>query len=168
MTKVFFNGTTGWRFSSASPSRVLSTCALDEVIPLIGTVEEATASGSFAALMLSYEAAPAFDRALTTHAAGSFPLAWAAIFEQSINHLATTTATYSPGKWQPLVTREQYGTSIKRVRELIARGDTYQVNYTVPFACDFSGDPFAWYLALCEAQSVLYPTYLDLGRYQIL
>src|SRR3954451_24558128 len=100
MTSVFFNGSPGWRSASDSASRVLSTCALDEVIPLIRTVEEATASGSFAALMLSYEAAPAFDNALTTHASGSFPLAWAAIFEQSINHLVTTTATYSPGKWQ--------------------------------------------------------------------
>src|SRR3954452_5877575 len=164
MTTVFFNGSAAWRFGSDSASRVLSTCALDEVIPLLRSVEEATASGSFAAVMVSYEAAAAFDNALTTHPARSFPLAWAAIFEQSVNGTSIPGTSYSAGEWQPLITREQYGGSIKKVRELIACGDTYQVNFTVPFRCDFNGDSLAWFLNLCDAQEVLYPAYLDLGR----
>src|SRR4051794_28616917 len=104
MTTVFFNGSPAWRFGSDSASRVLSTCALDEVIPLLRTVEEALFSVLFAGVLLSYKAAAVFDRALTTHPAGSFPLAWAAIFEQSMNGTSIPGASHSPGKWQPLIT----------------------------------------------------------------
>ena len=55
-----------------------------------------------------------------------------------------------------------------RIRELIAAGDTYQVNYSFPLTSTFNGDTYAWYRSLCLAQGAQYSAYLDLGRYKVL
>ena len=115
--------------------------------------------------MLSYEAAPAFDPAMVTRPPSDFPLAWAATFAHTTpnrtEHCLTNT-------WAPLVTRTEYDRSVARVRELIAAGDTYQVNYSFPLTASFEGDAFAWFQDLCAAQGAHYSAYLDLGRYKVL
>src|SRR4051812_1788152 len=87
MPKVIFgNSESGspdnWCFRSEGAVEILSAKKLDEVLPLLTAVEEATASDRWAIVMLSYEAAPAFDRALVTHEPGDSPLAFAAIFSE--------------------------------------------------------------------------------------
>ncbi|MDQ3175033.1 MAG: aminodeoxychorismate synthase component I, partial [Acidobacteriota bacterium] len=125
-------------------------------------------------VMLSYEAAPAFDNALKTHAPGFLPLAWAAVFDKPTPEIPATIAPeFSAGSydliaWESQVSRSEYSDAVSRVRDLIARGDTYQVNYTFPLRSHFEGDPRAWYETLCSAQGAEYCSYLDLGRYKIL
>lgn len=175
MAKVIFGGAPAgvarddWQFNSDCATTILSAATLIEVPPLLKAVEEATASGAFAVVMLSYEAAPVFDRALKTHQPADFPLAWAAIFNSPpAPAKETTTGNYNVTLWQPLVARSQYEASIEQIRDLIARGHTYQVNYTFPLVCEFNGDPLAWYNDLCLAQGAPYSAYLDLGRHKIL
>ena len=117
------------------------------------------------AVMLSYEAAPAFDSALVTHQPSDFPLAWAAILTDTRN---TSTGVSSSSRWIPRVSRDEYDESVARIKELIAAGDTYQVNYSFPLTASFKGDSFAWFHDLYLAQSAPYSAYLDLGRYQVL
>ena len=128
--------------------------------------EREARSGSHVAVLLSYEAAPAFDPAFVTHAPSDFPLAWAAVFDDApdLSERSCTSAIV----WEPLVSRDEYDRSVSRVRELIAAGDTYQVNYTFPLTASFNGDAFAWYQDLCVAQGAQYSVYLDLGRYKVL
>lgn len=165
-----------------SPNRIHSANQLAEVVPLINSAEEAAASGSWVVLMLTYEAAPAFDWALKTHKPSFFPLALAAFFNkpstEHYEHRDTETgrqlvkpheaASYHMTGWEPQVTRTQYDEAINTIRELIAQGDTYQVNYTFPLVSSFAGDARHWYENLCSAQDAEYCVYLDLGRYKIL
>jgi para-aminobenzoate synthetase/4-amino-4-deoxychorismate lyase len=139
---------------------------IEDVISVLQFAEHEARSGSHVALMLSYEAAPAFDPAFVTHQLSDFPLAWAAVFEGSIEH--DEHARSSSTTWEPLVSRDEYDRSVTRIRELIAAGDTYQVNYTFPLTSSFKGDAFAWYRDLCLAQGAQYSVYLDLGRYKVL
>jgi len=158
-----------WRFNSSAPTRIISTNLISEVIPLLQQVEAATDANAFAVLLLSYEASSAFDRVLRTHKSEQFPLAWAAIFETSQRAEATPVEEpYRAGNWQPLVSTTEYAESIAKIRDLIARGYTYQVNYSLPFVCEFSGSAEAWFEDLCNAQKAPYSAYLDLGRYKIL
>ena len=122
--------------------------------------------GSHVAVLLSYEAAPAFDSAFVTHAPSDFPIAWAAVFDDAAEPAALEP--YSSTTWNPLVARDEYDRSVSRIRELIAAGDTYQVNYSFPLTSSFNGDAFAWYRDLCIAQGAQYSVYLDLGRYKVL
>jgi para-aminobenzoate synthetase/4-amino-4-deoxychorismate lyase len=119
--------------------------------------------------MLSYESAPAFDNALKTQPSGFLPLAWAAVFDEpSPVKPDLDAATYELIGWEPRVTPSQYLQAISKIRELIARGDTYQVNYTFPLVATFTGDPKSWYRDLCLAQGAEYCAYVDLGRFKIL
>jgi para-aminobenzoate synthetase/4-amino-4-deoxychorismate lyase len=154
-----------------SPTRVLYANQLPEILPLLKSAEAAAASGSWVALMLSYEAAPAFDRALKTHRPGLLPLAMGAVFDGPTtepSEVVGPTGGYKLSSWTPQVTRTQYNQGIEAIRELIARGDTYQVNYTFPMTSSFPGDSVRWYENLCRAQGAEYSVYLDLGRYKIL
>ena len=138
---------------------------MDEVVPVLEFAESEARSGSHVAVMLSYEAAPAFDSAFVAHAPSDFPLAWASsdLCDPCANPLNAVASS-----WQPLVTRAEYDCAVARIRDLIAAGDTYQVNYSFPLTSSFSGDPYAWYRSLCMAQRAPYSVYLDLGRYKVL
>lgn len=154
-----------------SPVTAYYANQLEEVIPLLRSAEAASRSGAWVALMLSYEAAPAFDDALATHRTGFFPLAWAAVFDHPAPATIASEVTansYDLTSWEAQISRSQYSDAVRRIRDLIARGDTYQVNYTFPLLSHFNGDSRAWYETLCNAQGAEYCSYLDLGRYKIL
>ena len=158
-----------WHLSSNSTAGVLSANRLEQVLPLLESVAAAAASGAWAVVLLSYEAAPIFDKALKAHPRDDFPLAWAHIFDQPCSPPAENPwRDYEATPWRPLIERSQYESSVERIRHLIARGHTYQVNYTFPMVCDFSGDSLSWYRRLCLGQSAAYSAYLDLGRYKVL
>jgi len=141
---------------------------LADVVPLLDAAEAEALAGSYVAVMLSYEAAPAFDCAFKTHSFHSLPLAWAAVFPDSSEFPTKCAGNYSTASWQPQITRSKYTSSVERIREMISAGDTYQVNYSFPLISKFSGDAYAWYRDLCIAQGAQYCAYLDLGRYKLL
>lgn len=151
------------------PITIYSTYRVEEVVPILRSVEAATDSGCWAVLLLSYEAAPAFDSALKTHECSPLPLAWAAVFDQPPQERTYSAGgSYQVGAWQPQIQRAQFCEAIGKIHELIARGDTYQVNYTFPLVSEFKGDSKAWYRDLCLAQGAEYCAYFDLERYKVL
>jgi para-aminobenzoate synthetase/4-amino-4-deoxychorismate lyase len=140
---------------------------LTDVLPVLEFAEREARSGSHVAVMLSYEAAPAFDSALVTHEPTDFPLAWAAVFEHD-PECVQESSVFRPVAWTPRVSRDEYDAAITRIHDHIAAGNTYQVNYSFPLTSAFSGDPYAWYRNLFLAQGAPYSVYLDLGRFKIL
>jgi para-aminobenzoate synthetase/4-amino-4-deoxychorismate lyase len=171
---------TDWSCTFSNPTKTLVATRLDEVLPLITDAEQIARSGNTVVLMLSYEAAPAFDPALVTHTDSALPLpfAWATVFTE-VKHAEElpdfnsaisnrTSETFAVGEWKPKITKAEYDESIHQIRDLIARGDTYQVNYSFPLITTFSGDPLSYYHQLCRSQDAPYSTYLDLGRYKVL
>lgn len=154
-----------------NPRRVVVAHVLDEVVPALAHVEAAVADGLYAAGYLAYEAAPAFDAALATHpATGQFPLLWYGLYEKMQIEPTTeiSTRSFAVGPWEPLVDAGNYAQAIHRIRELIAAGDTYQVNYTFPMRTTFHGDALDWFWSLWRAQRTDFAAFIDAGRYQIL
>lgn len=153
----------------SNPLRTFSAHSLEEVLPLLQAIDEEAKAGFWVVTMLSYESAPAFDSALRTHPPRAFPLAWAGVFRTSSPETESSREErYSFGPLNPAVTRSEFDGAVLRIRELIAQGDTYQVNYTFPLTTRFKGDPESWYHKLCEAQEAQYSAYLDLGDYKVL
>ncbi len=68
----------------------------------------------------------------------------------------------------PSQKKEDYLSQISKVKEYIAAGDTYQVNYTLKLLFDFEGSPEALYKTLRLNQPVAYSAYLKLGKERIL
>jgi len=152
-----------------SPLTVLTATRHEDIHNLLESAEAASKSGHWVALMLSYEAAPAFDSAMKTREASELPLAWAAVFAAPPEDSESVEdQSYEVGTWTPLVSRADFSESIAQIRELIAAGDTYQVNYTFPLVASFKGDARSWFRDLCRAQGAEYCAYFDLGRFKIL
>ena len=64
--------------------------------------------------------------------------------------------------------REEYLARIAKIKEYIAAGDTYQVNYTLKLLFDFEGSAADLYETMRHNQSVSYGAWLKHGSQQIL
>jgi para-aminobenzoate synthetase / 4-amino-4-deoxychorismate lyase len=153
------------RGAFAAPEALLTANTADELPKLLGRVEAAARAGRWALGFVAYEAAGAFDRALTTHAA-KLPLACFAIFD-AVAPTPRARGDWLCGIWQDGVPRPAFDAAIATIRQGIARGDYYQVNFTGRLRAPFFGDSLALFDALRANQADAYCAYLDLGRWQI-
>lgn len=115
------------------PLGVLSAARRADVPPLLAEVRRQTQAGRVAVGWIAYEAAPAFDPALVVRPPGPVPLAWFALFARGENAGAPASPPGPPpftDVWRGAPTRERYSRAVSRIREHIAAGDTYQVNFT--------------------------------------
>src|ERR1044072_5513534 len=110
--------------SLTEPTAEIVARHIDEVLPVLEFAKRESIAGSYVAVMLSYEAAPAFDSVFAVHEPTDFPLAWAAAFSNASEIEKTSTPTISSNSWTPRVARDEYDNAVTRVRELIAAGDT--------------------------------------------
>ena len=151
------------------PEAVVTAHTLDEVQPALDRVQRAVTGGAHAAGFISYEAAPAFDPVLTVHSPGRVPLVWMGIYDEVVH--SRRQAPEQPvevGPWEHMISREAYERAIRAIRDYIAAGDTYQVNYSFPLSAPFHGDPLAWFYQLCAAQKGDYNAYVDAGVFKVL
>jgi para-aminobenzoate synthetase/4-amino-4-deoxychorismate lyase len=149
--------------------------SIEDVVPALARVEVAAASGLWAVGFVAYDAAPAFDQNLvvqsrrpgTVHS--DLPLVWFGLFATRLLNQDpdTNLGEYEISDWRWVDDRSAYERAVATVREHIAAGDVYQVNFTTRLRAVFAGDPVAFYHDLAAAQSGGYGTYLDTGRYQI-
>jgi para-aminobenzoate synthetase/4-amino-4-deoxychorismate lyase len=158
------------RFSD--PVEVVEVHALSDVVPALASVEEAVNSRSlWAAGFLAYDAAPAFDPALSVRPPSrTLPLMLFGLFRQPerLDRLPLDgCGGYSLGEWQPSLDPEAHRRAVASIREHIARGDTYQVNHTFSFQADFDGDPRSLFYEAQRAQQAAYAAYLSLDGHAI-
>jgi para-aminobenzoate synthetase/4-amino-4-deoxychorismate lyase len=159
----------GWNVSLSNPSRVLVARDLVEVIPLLRDAESAAKRGSWVALAISYDAAPAFDRAFDVHRDPEFPLLWCGIFDSGAQTEGRGSASgFTVSAFEPALPANEYLRAIATIKEYIAAGDTYQVNYTYPLRGSVSGDLFACFDTVARSQGAAYSAYLDIGTHRIL
>ncbi len=152
-----------------SPEEIIEASRLDQVLPGLALVEARVQEGLHAAGFVSYEASPAFDPKLETLPPDDFPLLWFGLYAepQRLARLPKPPINEPLPQldWQPNAERPQYDAAIAQIKEHIARGDTYQVNYTLRLHTPFDDDPWALFLRLAAAQSAGYAAYLDTGRF---
>jgi para-aminobenzoate synthetase/4-amino-4-deoxychorismate lyase len=151
-----------------NPVEIVSAHSHAEVRPALGRVERAAAQGLYAVGFVAYEAAPAFDRALSVRRhSDDLPLLWFGLFER-LSELEHTGGEFRVSDWTPSITRAEYERNVEAAREAIARGDTYQVNYTFRLRARFEGDDFAFYERLRAAQRTRFGAYVNAGRFRVL
>ncbi len=171
--------------SYENPQKILVAQRLEQVLPALQELETQVESrGLHAAGFLSYEAAPAFDSVLAVRPDPSgFPLLWFGLFPPPRAVAAPPPAPLSAPldgarnpvrslhgaglDWRPAVSRRAYTAAIQRIKQEIAAGNTYQVNYTYRLRAAFSGDPYALFCALAQAQPGGYLAYIESGPYTL-
>lgn len=155
---------------SGCVGQVVAACP-GEVNAALEEVERAVSRGLHAAGFIAYEAAAGLDPALKTRSHGAAPLVWFGLFERR-TELAEGRfcggRTYSLSAWRPSVASTEYADALAGIREYIAAGDTYQVNYSYRLRAAFEGDAGALYSDLCRSQRTAYSAFVDTGRFQVL
>lgn len=153
------------------PVEVVVAHRVEEVLPALARLDAAVSGeGMYAAGFLAYEAAGAFDGVLTTHDSPGVPLLWFGVFSacELLGWPPSEVGAFEVGAWTSKIGHGAYSAAIAAIREHIACGDTYQVNYTFPLTASFSGDALAWFASLCQAQGSGHYGYVDTGADVIL
>ncbi|HEV8621317.1 MAG TPA: aminodeoxychorismate synthase component I, partial [Actinomycetota bacterium] len=158
---------------------VIQARALDEVGPALDRVEEAARGGRWAAGFVAYEASPGLDPAMSVRGRergdpfAALPLLSFAIFERREDVAVFEPVAIDPpatddAAWTASIDRAQYDASVAAIRERIAAGDTYQVNYTFRLRAEVHRDEGDLYRDLCLSQRGGYAAHLSAGRFGVL
>jgi para-aminobenzoate synthetase/4-amino-4-deoxychorismate lyase len=161
-----------WLYFTA-PYQVISAKRLDDVLPALQKIERLVRENKwYAAGFLSYEAATAFDAALRTHALSSslapdFPYLWFGLYPEPLTvTLPEPNQTRQALSWLPTLEKDTYSSAITKIKEYIADGRTYQVNYTMRLKADFEGHTWQFFLNLAQDQNK-HAVLIDTGQYVI-
>ena len=149
------------RFSR--PLRVLSARRVCDVIPVLRAATDEAERGRYAVGYLCYEAAPAFDPVFQTNESGPIPLAWFGIYDQvaTVDRMRFQVDELHCN-WSPIPDRHAYHQAIRRIRDYIASGDTYQVNFTTRLTTPFHDSTETLFGNLLAHQPRGYSAYLHI------
>lgn len=154
--------------SFSRPQAVLQARTAADVLPALEKAAHLVETRSlWAAGLVAYEASPAFDQAMRIRTPGPMPLLWLGLFPQPAETGPPPPTDAVEIAWQPDVDEGAYLQAIQRIKAHIARGDTYQVNYTLRLRAPFSGDPWRLFGALVKGQGSGYPAFVHTGRFAV-
>jgi aminodeoxychorismate synthase, component I, bacterial clade len=168
------------------PLQTIAAKALDDLPGLFRHIEQALADGYYAAGFLSYECGYHFERFKDIALAEqSLPLAWFGIYRKPLifDHktglfegrsllFADEPAKETPSTFTDSValaiSKDDYRAKIERIKDYIAAGETYQVNFTdrVSIAAEIGAD--VAFTTLLQQQPVAYSALLNVEGHQIL
>jgi para-aminobenzoate synthetase/4-amino-4-deoxychorismate lyase len=166
-----------WHFYH--PLEIIAVHRLAEIPAALFEVEnQVSRLGRWAAGFLSYEAAPAMDSTFQVNRADAdFPLLWFGIYPEPAclarGDIFDTPGDVSmPGPWLPTVCETGYGQAIGQIKEYIAQGETYQVNFTYRLRAEHAQKaplPPAWpiFASLASAHAAPYAAFLETERWAI-
>ena len=158
--------------SFSKPRKIYSIGKLEQILTTLEQIEsQVQEQGLWAAGWISYEASPAFDTALMTHAPGEFPLLWFGLFDKcevidldqwvSSDHVDVFQQTI----WSLNSNLPDYTQKINQIKNQIRDGNTYQVNYTIRQYADL--DISAEDVFLGFAANAKYGAFIDTGRFAL-
>jgi len=156
------------RFSD--PQHIFTAERVSDVAAVLEAVEDAVATEGVTAVgYVGYEAAAAFDTALKTHAPDGFPLVWFGLYAagEPVPAPVAPAVAAAPQAWTPSLTDEAYHDAVGRVRDYIAAGDTYQVNFSFRLRTEAPADPWALFCQMVGGQSAGYAAYVDTGDWVV-
>jgi len=150
------------------PEKIISASQMHEVLTCLQEVQEWVKKGYYAAGFLSYESAPAFDSSLKTKADYQMPLLWFGLYKEPTYQVMASQGSYSLTEWEPDTNESEYREAIQSIKDAIAKGITYQTNYTIRLHARFQGDAFALFDKMKKAQKANFCAYIHTGEHSIL
>jgi para-aminobenzoate synthetase/4-amino-4-deoxychorismate lyase len=169
----------------SNPVAIITCFNLDAISPAFGKLEAFLDKGYWAAGFFSYELGYGWED-FKIKRRFPFPLIWLGIFNRPLifNHLEgrflnplsgslPANKIISPSKYQIKEIRlneklPEYIRNIQQIKNYIAQGLTYQVNYTIKCRFKFQGSSFSLYQNLRNTQPVAYSSFIRDRRFSLL
>lgn len=161
----------------SNPIAEISCLELENIKAAFTELEDYISRGYYAAGFISYEAGFSFEENLKRLKTGSgFPLLWFGIYkkpmifrhDRNIDFMRFKKSLYDVSNLRMNISERDYINNIRKIKDFIRRGDTYQVNYTFKYKFNFSGSALSLYHDLREKQSVSYSAFIKSGGFSIL
>jgi len=162
-------------FLFQNPVNVISVSNTDDLPQAFAQIEAALSSGFYAAGFFSYECGYHFENHPSPNP-GDLPFAWIGIYREPIvfDH-ANGEFTANLSVEDPLlhnatleITPAEYTAAILKIKDYIAAGETYQVNFTDAVSFHTESEPAALFQSLQRRQSVAYSALLNVAGRHIL
>jgi para-aminobenzoate synthetase / 4-amino-4-deoxychorismate lyase len=160
-----------WRLYE-NPREVIALSNAGALTDTLRRIEKHVSAGGEAAGLLHYEAGYAFEpllRPLLPRQTGA--LLWFGLYEnvsvfedivfpasEHISQIENLAAT---------ILRDQYSKTLNEIRELIAVGEVYQINFTHPVRFHLKSSAWRLFLDLCRRHPVPYAAFINAGEQQI-
>lgn len=154
----------GWLFEN--PVEIIECDDPDEVDNALDRIEEAGVDGLYAAGYMAYELGYLLEPKLAPllPPGRRHPLIWMGLFGEPLRLDRRGVAGFLDTRGDPrpcsaeagdqTVDRDRYLKAVGRVRDYIAAGDVYQINYTFHHRFHLTGDPVSFYRELRRRQPV--------------
>jgi para-aminobenzoate synthetase / 4-amino-4-deoxychorismate lyase len=159
------DGRSGRWLHFRNPREVRTATRLEDVLPCLRDVEALTQQrGLWAAGFVSFDASAAFDSALVARQASDFPLLCFALYappEEVPPPDREPVPAGAPLHWSPDLAANEYADAIRRIRDYIRAGDTYQVNYTFRLQAPYPGDARALFRRMIRSQGPSFGAFLE-------
>ncbi len=99
-----------------------------------------------------------------------FPYALFCAYEKPLpcSHHHDAYCNYTINNLSLNISKHQYLTNLKKIKDYISCGDIYQANYTMKYKFDFKGSALGLYLDLKQKQNAAYNVFAKCGDYHIL
>jgi len=156
-----------------NPSFVIECHKLSELESIFNRMEDALNKGYYLAGFISYEAGYAFENIFSSHQTYDFPLVCFGAY-RTPHPLPLSLG--ERGEIEPPIVRikrgegikQHYLSAIKTIKQHLAAGDTYQVNYTFKYKFNLNGSPFDLYQRLKKRQATPYSAFIETNDFTIL
>lgn len=184
LESAFCNEPEGGALLFSDPLEVVTLATLNDIEPFFRRLEEKSTAGFHLAGWLTYEAGYAFEKRLLhglspddSHLPPS-PLGWFGVYREPERFSAAEVQELfaEPGLRSDLIitdlsfnlSEEEYGRKIERIKEQIAAGNLYQVNFTGRYRFTSNSEPTALFAALRGRQPSSYTACINSGGRTIL
>ena len=173
LLKTPFNGP--W-LKLDQPASILVAATPADVRQCLIDAEYAAKQGAYVAGFVTYEASSAFGLPLPITPSGPLPAACFGVFPKNQVKAGGEELLATPNNsvldeltqsWSATLKQQDYIKKIHSIKEHIAAGDTYQLNFTFRLRTPFSGSSLSLFTQLVSAQRGEWSAYLDLGHYAI-
>ena len=169
-----------------NPHKVLCCYKTSGIKSCLRKMQQEKEQGNYLAGFFSYEAGYAFCQKLHIEKTCDFPLIWMGVFKKALiydhekgfflNAPLTLESSQQNKERKSCrisnlklsIEKKDYIKNVNRIKQLIAAGDTYQVNYTTKLKFNFKGSELALYQKLRDNQQVSYGALIKSGQFRIL
>ena len=153
----------------SDPEGVIVARGSEEVAGALERIDAALAAGKHLAGYLAYDAGISLDKPIQSRHAPTVPVIWLGVYsgfaEVDLGELERDSAV-DIGKVRLNVAEEEYLACVDRIRDYIAAGDVYQVNYTVKLLFEHTKPAWQLFARLRRAHPVGYSAFIDTGEAQ--
>lgn len=166
--------TSGSTYLFTEPQCIISAISASELEDALDAVSDLQSRGKYLAGYVSYDAGINLDTPLISRHLPSVPLLWFGVYDSVMKTDYADLGIHDYEEAELIsdsclnISDDEYLQSVARIKEYIAAGDVYQVNYTCKLLFKNAGTPQGLFARLRKAHPVCHSAFINTGEYQIM